>query len=93
MKTTFEVYNTVTFKSVFYPTFAEAIHAARRLQAYGFTAYLRTITTRSYNGNYEKNQVTLGFDEDPLRFSGRYTMKWNEKCGKFIYYVSGSRHM
>lgn len=90
MKTTFEVWTPVTFESVFYATFAEAMRAARRLQAYGFTAYLRTITARSYGDCTDKNTVELSF-YGKLHFTSRYTTKWNGKC--ISYYVSNGRHV
>lgn len=91
MKTTFEVWTPVTFKSVFYATFAEAIRAARRLQAYGFTAYLCTTTARSYNDHTDKNEVILSFGKK-LHFVRRRTCNyWNGNA--FSYYVVDGRHV
>lgn len=90
MKTTFEVWTPVTFESVFYATFAEAMRAARRLQAYGFAAYLRTTTARSYNDHTDENEVTLSF-EKKLHFVRRRTGNWNGNA--FSYYVVDGRHI
>lgn len=90
MDTTFEVWAPVTYRSVFYATFAEAMRAARRLQAYGFTAYLRTTTVRYYDDHTDKNDATLSFD-GKLHFATRHTTKWNGKG--FSYYVTNGRHI
>lgn len=90
METKFEVWTPVTFASMFYATFAEAMRAARRLQAYGFTAYLCTTTTRSRGGYTDTNAVTLSFDGE-LHFLRRVTSNWNGNT--FTHYVVDGRHI